>query len=55
MASKAHFSSTHRKPVGMRRMQSGNTLMEGAAVARQIAKKEKKRRELQIDKERVGK
>lgn len=38
-ASRAHSSSSHRKPVGMRGMQSGNTVMEGAAVAGQIARK----------------
>lgn len=38
MASRAHSSSSHRKPVGMRGMQSGNTVMEGAADAVQIAK-----------------
>ena len=38
VASRAHSSSSHRKPVGMKGMQSGNTVMEGAAVARQIAK-----------------
>lgn len=43
MASRAHFSSSHRKPVGMRGMQSGNTVMEGAAVAGQIAKKSERK------------
>ena len=38
MASRAHCSSSHRKQVGMRGMQSGNTVMKGAAVAGQIAK-----------------
>lgn len=32
-------SSSHRKQVGMKGMQSGNTLIEGAAVAGQNAKK----------------
>lgn len=39
VASGAHSSCSHRKPVGMRGMQSGNTVMEGAAVAGQIARK----------------
>lgn len=39
VASGARCSSSHRKPVGMRRMHSGNTVMEEAAVAGQIAKK----------------
>jgi len=38
VASGAHSSSSHRKPVGMRGMQSGNTVMEEAAVAGQIAR-----------------
>lgn len=44
LASGARCSSSHRKPVGMRRMQSGNTVMEGAAVAGQIARKTKNTR-----------
>ncbi len=43
MASRAHSSSSHRKQVGMRGMQSGNTVMEGAAVAGQIAKKSERK------------
>lgn len=43
VASRTHCSSSHRKPVGMRGMQSSNTVMEGAAVAGQIAKKNKKK------------
>lgn len=36
---RSECSSSHRKRVGMKGMQSGNTLIEGAAVAGQIAKK----------------
>lgn len=43
VASRAHSSSSHRKPVGMSGMQSGNTVMEGAAVAGQIAKKNERK------------
>ena len=43
VASTTHSSSSHRKPVGMRGMQSGNTVMEGAAVAGQIAKKSERK------------
>lgn len=43
MASRAHGTSSHRKQVGMRGMQSGNTVMEGAAVAGQIAKKSERK------------
>lgn len=34
--------TSHRKQVGMRGMQSGNTLIEGAAVAGQNAKNSEK-------------
>lgn len=44
MAGGARSSFSHRKPVGMRGMQSGNTVMEGAAVAGQIARKNGKRK-----------
>lgn len=44
VAGGARSSFSHRKPVGMRGMQSGNTVMEGAAVAGQIARKNGKRK-----------
>lgn len=42
VASGVH-SSSHRKQVGMRGMQSGNAVMEGAAVAGQIAKESERK------------
>lgn len=44
VASRPYSSSSHRKPVGMGGMQSGNTLMEGAALERHIARKHARRR-----------
>lgn len=49
VASRAHCSSSHRKQVGMRGMQSGNAVIEGAAVAGQIAKKSERKRGSQGD------
>lgn len=43
MANGVHSSSSHRKQVGMRGMQSGNAVMEGAAVAGQIAKESERK------------
>lgn len=51
VASRAYSSSSHRKPVGMRGMQSGSTVMEGAASDGQIAKKKERRRVREKDRE----